>query len=99
MTNPTPNPIPEWLSDILDDVAFAGVISDGNNVLISESIAQAAQAITTRLAKEVAEARRDGEIGILRGFRRRDFVREDFYEHAVIDRLATLIHQPESEEL
>jgi hypothetical protein len=32
----------------------------------------------------------EAQLHILRGFRRRDFVRDDFYEHAIIDRIAQL---------
>lgn len=36
---------------------------------------------------EIAKARKEAQLQILRGFRRHDFVRGDFYELAVIDRI------------
>lgn len=43
------------------------------------------------------EIAREAQQSILRGFRRRDFVRDDFYEVAVIDRLAELTHKQEED--
>lgn len=39
---------------------------------------------------EVEKARQEAQLHILRGFRRRDFARDDFYESAIIDRIAKL---------
>lgn len=39
---------------------------------------------------EIERATTAAQLSILRGFRRRDFVRGDFYEMAILDRLAQL---------
>lgn len=47
-------------------------------------------ALKTLLTSEKNKAVVEAQLSILRGFRRRDFTREDFYEHAILDRLTQL---------
>lgn len=42
---------------------------------------------------EIAKARKEAQLQILRGFRRHDFVRGDFYELAVIDRIQKIAEE------
>ena len=74
------------IRDILND--YASTHSDyyiGGGLEEDEAV----QALLALMRDERIEA----QLEILRGFRRRDFVRDDFYEAAVIDRITQLSQQ------
>ena len=62
---------------------------DGDLVERDRRANEAVQALLALMRDERIEA----QLEILRGFRRRDFVRDDFYEAAVIDRITQLSQQ------
>jgi hypothetical protein len=84
-THPT-DPLDEILDKLCNDhlIWFKYGLEDDKTE--ADLLAEAEAAIQHLIEQETVKAERH----ILRGFRRRDFVSGDFYEHAIIDRLAAL---------
>lgn len=82
------------LADVDDSMEFQGTMFNTDpSHKVSKSLAKAISALERYAAQREAEA----QVQILRGFRRRDFVDENFYKVAVLDRLAQL-HKGTKEE-
>jgi hypothetical protein len=82
MTHPT-DPLDEILDSYAKYQYQLHVDNDGSRQM---NKLEAKAALKHLIEQETIKAERH----ILRGFRRRDFVSGDFYEHAIIDRLAAL---------
>lgn len=54
---------------------------------VSDMAEEELQQIKSLIASELERTSKEAQLSILRGFRRRDFVRDDFYESAVLDRI------------